>query len=113
MKVLKQGAEAILYLDEIEGKKVLIKERIKKSYRIEEIDIKLRKERTKKEVKLLTEARKIGVLTPKIFEVDYERFKIIMEFIEGKRLKEFFSVASKEEIEKICFELGKLIGKLH
>jgi Kae1-associated kinase Bud32 len=113
MEVLKQGAEAILYLDEFDGQKVLVKERIKKDYRIEEIDNKLRKERTREEVKLMTEARKIGVLTPKIFHVDYEKFKIIMEFIDGKRLKEFFFEAKKEEIEKISFEIGKLIGKLH
>jgi Kae1-associated kinase Bud32 len=113
MQVLGQGAEAILYLDEFEGQKVLVKERIKKDYRIEEIDIKLRKERTREEVKLMTEARKVGVLTPKIFHVDYEKFKIIMEFIDGKRLKEFFYEAKEEEIERISFEIGKLIGKLH
>jgi Kae1-associated kinase Bud32 len=113
MQILRQGAEAILYLDEFDGQKVLVKERIKKDYRIEQIDNKLRKERTKEEVKLMTEARKIGVLTPKIFHVDYEKFKIIMEFLEGKRLKEFFYEAEEEEIEKISFEIGKLIGKLH
>jgi|YelNatPaOPRAMG01_1025707.scaffolds.fasta_scaffold14912_2 Kae1-associated kinase Bud32 len=113
MQILRQGAEAILYLDDFDGQKVLVKERIKKDYRIEQIDNKLRKERTKEEVKLMTEARKIGVLTPKIFHVDYEKFKIIMEFLEGKRLKEFFYEAEEEEIEKISFEIGKLIGKLH
>jgi Kae1-associated kinase Bud32 len=113
MQVLGQGAEAILYLDEFDGQKVLVKERIKKDYRIEEIDSKLRRERTREEVKLMTEARKVGVLTPKIFHVDYEKFKIIMEFIEGKRLKEFFSEAKEEEIEKISFEIGRLVGKLH
>lgn len=113
MQVIKQGAEAILYLEEREGKKVLVKERIKKDYRIEQIDLKLRKERTKEEVKLLTEARKVGVITPKIFEVDYKNFKIVMEFVEGKRLKEFFNEASEGEIKKVCLEVGKLIGKLH
>ncbi|MEM5853150.1 MAG: KEOPS complex kinase/ATPase Bud32 [candidate division WOR-3 bacterium] len=113
MEIIKRGAEAILYIDEIDGEKVLVKERIKKDYRIEEIDVKLRKERTREEVKLLTEARKVGVLTPKIFEVDYENFKIVMEFIEGKRLKEYLNEASEENIEKISREIGRLIGKLH
>jgi Kae1-associated kinase Bud32 len=36
-----------------------------------------------------------------------------MEFIDGKRLKEFFYEAKEEEIERISFEIGKLIGKLH
>ncbi|MEM5829248.1 MAG: KEOPS complex kinase/ATPase Bud32 [Candidatus Aenigmatarchaeota archaeon] len=113
MQILKRGAEAILYLDEIEDKKVLIKERIKKNYRIEQIDVKLRKERTNEEVKLLTEARKVGVPTPTIIDVDYKKFKIIMEFIEGERLKEFFSKACEDDIKRISFEVGRLIGKLH
>jgi Kae1-associated kinase Bud32 len=113
MEVLKQGAEALLYLSEFDGQQVLVKERIKKNYRIEEIDKKLRKERTREEVKLMIEARKIGVLTPKIFHVDYENFKIIMEFVDGQRLKEFFFEAREEETEKTSFEVGKIVGKLH
>ena len=69
MQIIKQGAEAILFLDNFENQKVLVKERIPKKYRIKEIDEKLRKERTKKEVKLLTEARKFGVETPPLLNV--------------------------------------------
>jgi len=112
MEILYRGAESILYLDEFEDQKVLVKERIKKNYRIEPIDLALRKTRTRKEVKLLTEARKCGVPTPKILHVDELNHKIIMEFIDGIRIKEFLYSISKEK-DKICFEIGKLIGKLH
>jgi Kae1-associated kinase Bud32 len=101
MQIIKRGAEAILYLDEFESQKVLVKERIKKSYRIGQIDQKLRKERTRKEVKLLTEARKVGVGTTKIFHVDESNSKIIMEFFDGMRIKELFYTACKKTIEKI------------
>jgi Kae1-associated kinase Bud32 len=113
MQIIKRGAEAILYLDEFEEQKVLVKERIKKKYRIDQIDQVLRKERTRKEVRLLTEARKIGVATPKIFHVDESNSKIIMEFVEGKRIKELFYTADRKTLEKLCFEIGKEIGKLH
>jgi tRNA A-37 threonylcarbamoyl transferase component Bud32 len=46
MKVLYRGAESLIYLDEFEGETVVVKERLKKSYRIEQIDSKLRKYRT-------------------------------------------------------------------
>ena len=49
MKIIRQAAEAIIYRH---GNEV-IKERIKKSYRIDDIDLKLRKSRTRKEAKLL------------------------------------------------------------
>ncbi|MCS7105719.1 MAG: KEOPS complex kinase/ATPase Bud32 [Candidatus Aenigmarchaeota archaeon] len=113
MEIIYRGAEAILYLDFIEGEKVLVKERIEKKYRIKEIDEKLRKSRTRKEVNLLREARSVGIATPQVFLVDEKNHKIVMEFIEGIRLKEFLNQAKKEEIEKVCFELGREIGKLH
>lgn len=113
MLIIKQGAEAILYKTEFDGKKVLVKERIKKDYRIEQIDSKIRKERTRQEVKLLTEARKAGVLTPPILNVDEKNHKIVMEFIDGILLKEYLSSADKRDVERICLEIGRNIGKLH
>jgi len=113
MEILYRGAESILYADMFEDQKVLVKDRIKKGYRIDQIDQELRKTRTRKEVKLLTEARKIGVLTPKILHVDETKSKIIMEFISGKRIKELFFTADKKTIERCCLEIGKSIGKLH
>jgi len=113
MQVLKRGAEAILYFSEYEGQKVLVKERIKKSYRIEELDKKLRKMRTRKEARLLTESRKVGVPTPKIFMLNEKNFKILMEYVDGVRVKELLASSDKKTVEKICFEIGRLIGKLH
>jgi len=113
MQIIKRGAEAVLYLDSYEDQQVLVKERIKKSYRISQIDEKLRKTRTKKEVRLMTEARKFGVLTPKIFAVDDVNHKIIMEYVGDERVKELLNTADKKTVEKISFEIGRIVGKLH
>ncbi len=113
MEIIKRGAEAILYVDFFEGRKVLVKERIKKSYRLEELDKKLRVERTRKEARLLTEARKIGVNTPQIFEVDEKNGKIVMEFIDGKRLKDIMNDLPEEKIAEIFQKVGEDIGKMH
>ena len=104
MRELYRGAESIVYLD----KQAIVKERIKKSYRISQIDERLRRERTRKEVKLLTDARSIGVMTPKILHV--EENKIVMEHIKGTRVKEFLNARNAA---KTCKEIGKIIGKLH
>jgi len=113
MQIIKQGAEAVLYLSTFENQQVLVKERIKKRYRLNEIDEELRKTRTRKEVRLLTEARKFGVMTPKILHVDETNHKIIMEYIDGKVVRDFLNSADKKDIEKISYEIGKIIGKLH
>ena len=54
-KLIAQGAEAKIFLSD----NIITKNRIKKSYRIPEIDNKIRKSRTKKEIKLLSKASKI------------------------------------------------------
>lgn len=112
MEIIKRGAEAILYLDKYEGRECLVKERIKKSYRIPQLDDGIRKDRTKSEAKLLAEARRAGVLTPSVLATD--DFKIFMEYIRGERIKEYLnSKISDDERAKIALEIGKNVGKLH
>jgi len=109
MKIIKRGAEAILYLENNH----LVKERIKKSYRLSQIDEKLRKFRTRKEAKLISRAKRCGVETPNIISVDENNFKINMDFIEGDRLKEFLNETNDENRKKVAEELGKKVGLLH
>jgi len=107
MKIIAQGAEAKLYFD----RKKIIKDRIKKNYRIEQLDEKLRKTRTKQEANLITAARRAGVPTPFLYEID--KNKIIMEYIQGKTIKEIFQKSDENKIKKLSIEIGQLIGKLH
>ena len=61
-KIIAQGAEAKLYLEKKrEGDEevtVLVKDRIKKSYRIPELDQKIRLHRTRHEANLISRARR-------------------------------------------------------
>lgn len=113
MQILRRGAEALLYLAEFDGQKVLVKERQKKEYRIEQIDATIRRNRTREEVKLFTEARKVGVNTPKILNVNYDLNKIFMEFIDGTRAKDFLNSATQSQIKNIMHDIGISVGKLH
>ncbi|MBU5678462.1 MAG: KEOPS complex kinase/ATPase Bud32 [Candidatus Aenigmatarchaeota archaeon] len=108
IKILQRGAEAIIYL---ESENIVVKDRIKKSYRIREIDEKLRRIRTKKEAKLLRVARELGVKTPKV--ISAEEYKIKMEFIYGKKLKDVLQNLSKEKIEEIFKIIANYIALLH
>lgn len=105
MKIIKQGAEAVLYR---EGD-FLIKERIKKSYRIEEIDDKLRKFRTRREGKLLKKTKN----SPKVFNVDDINMKIKMEFIEGKLVKDILDKLKKDKRNSLLRNIGNKIAKMH
>jgi len=78
-----RGAEAIVRKGRLLGRDVVIKERIKKKYRIKELDQKLRKERTRAEARLLHKAKVAGVLCPVVLEV--EEYRLTMSFIDGER----------------------------
>ncbi|MEM1565029.1 MAG: KEOPS complex kinase/ATPase Bud32, partial [Candidatus Bathyarchaeia archaeon] len=69
--------------------------------------------RTIHEAQLMHEAKKAGVPTPTIYFVDMRDSTIIMEFIEGKQLKQLLGEISAENRQHLCRKVGELIGKLH
>ena len=104
-QIIQQGAEAIISLE----KDVITKDRIKKSYRLPILDQRLRKQRTKKESKILEKASTL-IPVPKLIKTD-DKEKIEMQFIEGKKLSEHLdSLKNAEEIYKL---IGENIAILH
>lgn len=112
-KLLKKGAEASLFLADWHGKKVIIKRRLPKKYRHVEMDDAIRSYRTVHEPQLIHEAKKAGVGTPTVFLVDVKNATITMEYVEGKQVKQLLGCIANREREKLCFKIGKVIGKLH
>ncbi len=94
------GAEAVITL----SGNTIIKTRILKRYRLKEIDETLRKERTRIEARLISEARRCGVPTPIIRDVS--DFEIKMEYIDRIALKKVITPSLSERT-------GELIGRLH
>jgi len=111
MKELYRGAEAVLYLEKIDNKQILVKERIKKGYRIPEIDEKIRRQRTKREESLLSRAKRNGVTVPSV--LNSKDSKIMMEFIEGKKVKDILNTLSTNEMDDTCKKIGENIAILH
>lgn len=113
MRLIRKGAEADLYLDYWQGIKVVRKVRRAKTYRIPELDFELRRSRTGHEAQIIHDAKLAGVPTPFIYIVDLDATTITMQYVEGPRAKEVLSSLSPEEREKLCGQLGVLIGRLH
>jgi len=111
--LLKKGAEASLFLEDWHGRRVVIKARLPKKYRPQKLDVTIRTYRTVHEPQLMNEAKKAGVPTPTIFQVDVKNAVIVMEFVEGKQVKQLLSGFSAKEREDVCIKIGALIGKLH
>jgi len=106
-QIIQQGAEAKIILSDNK----IIKNRISKSYRLKELDEKIRKQRTKSEKKLLEKACKI-IDAPNPFPLK-EFDKIEMPFILGEKLSEHLDSFSLKKQEQICRQIGENIAKLH
>ena len=105
MKLIAQGAESKLFLE----KGRVIKNRFRKTYRIKEIDEKLRKFRTKREAKVLEKLQKINFPTPTLI---YNNEKDILEiqYIKGKLIKD---ILDKNNCIKLSKEIGEKVAILH
>ncbi len=106
--IISQGAEAKIILNKDE----ITKQRIKKSYRIPQIDDKIRKLRTRSEGKLLQKASKI-INIPKVKKIDEKNSEIIMDYINGKKLSEYLDILDLEKQKDVLKTIGEEIGKLH
>ncbi|MCJ7506546.1 Kae1-associated serine/threonine protein kinase [Candidatus Bathyarchaeota archaeon] len=112
-RLIGRGAEATLYLGKLFDRDVVVKERIRKSYRMSVLDQRIRSYRTIHEAQMIHEAKKAGVSTPIIYLVDQSGCKIFMEYLKGPRLKENLTAISASKRSSICHIVGGSIGKLH
>lgn len=111
--LIHRGAEADLYASKFAQWKVVIKERVKKSYRDSGLDKLIRKERTVREASALHEARKGGARTPTLFAVDLESSSITMNFLEGRVARDGLDGTTSSIVKEIFYELGVQMGRLH
>lgn len=112
-RLLAKGAEAHLYIEEWYGYQVIRKCRISKKYRVAQLDHALRYDRTIREARLLSAARQAGVRTPIIFNINPEAATIIMEYIEGDRLKELLPTLTSKKRQSLFNHIGEAVARLH
>lgn len=105
-EIIQQGAEAVL----IKRGELVLKRREKKGYRLQELDEKIRKLRTRGEARLLEKAGKV-VPVPKVLKVDEKSKEIDMYFVEGKKLSECLD--ELKNWKEVCVKIGKNIALLH
>ena len=104
--LIAKGAESNIVKSSYLGENAVLKDRIPKNYRISEIDNKIRKSRCKLEAKLLSDAKRAGVVTPVLYDVNLEDKSILMEEIDGVMVKDVID-------DDLAFRIGENISKLH
>jgi len=106
--LIAQGAEAKIFKE----KNLVLKERISKSYRIKELDEKIRKLRTRREISILEKASKL-IPIPKVYNSSEKEFKITMDFIDGRKLADCLDNFYDIKRTEICKIIGKQVALLH
>jgi Kae1-associated kinase Bud32 len=109
MVTIKRGAEAVITIQD--GS--VSKERVKKTYRADLLDDDLRQGRTKREAKLIAFAKRAGVPTPVVTNVDVASGLIEMTHVKGDKLKDALNDRSDMKRTRVCRTIGEQIGRLH
>ncbi len=105
-KLIFQGAEAKIFFKE----DTIIKQRIKKSYRLQVLDEKLRKLRTRRESKVLQRIKDL-IPVPKVLSTSEQTSTLILENIKGRKLSEHLNHL-KNSLQ-VCTQIGNNLAKLH
>src|SRR3989344_1616130 len=106
MRRISQGAEAVIY-DAAAG---IMKDRIQKAYRLPEIDVRLRKFRTRREAKVLEKLAALGFPAPRIISMDDRKMQLMMGKIPGKKLRD---VLERSDYRLLAAEIGRKVALLH
>ncbi len=106
------GAEALVERDAVLGREAVRKRRLPKSYRHPQLDRELRVRRAKLEAKLLREARRAGVPTPVVYEVDLGRGDLVMEHVTGPTLRTHLA-GDGVDARGVLEALGAAVARLH
>ena len=112
-KLVAKGAEADLYVVDWNRLKAIKKVRIPKKYRHPELDHQIRKSQTNHEADIMHRAKFNGVPTPLLYQVDNENAIIVMEYIDGVKVRDLVDQLTDDERVKLFKQIGYLAGRLH
>ena len=104
-----KGAEAILKKTRVLSFLAVEKFRQKKKYRVAALDDKIRRERTRREARLLARAKEAGVICPVVYEVS--EFAIRMKFLKGKML--YHEMRKRAIAQREISDAARILVALH
>lgn len=112
-RLIARGAEAELWLRDWNMVKVVIKIRNPKKYRHPELDGMLRRSRTSREADIMHRAKMAGVPTPLVYLVDLENALIVMEYVNGVKVRDLVDALDDSERYALFKRIGEHSGALH
>ena len=109
------GAEAVVTLDPAAGR--VRKRRVPKGYRHERLDRRLRRDRTVLEARLTAGARRVGVPTPVVVDVDPRAATLTVEYVGDRELRTLLDggreIAAASDAADRLHTVGEHLAALH
>lgn len=112
-RLVHKGAEADILLGRWCNRKAVYKVRRPLPYRLAVLDSTIRHQRTIHEAEMIHSAREAGVSTPFLYFVDPKGSTLVMEFVEGRRLKEVAETGQRGAVLRHFESLGAQVARLH
>lgn len=109
VKVLAEGAEAVVYRTSLNSMPALMKRRIRKGYRLDAMDRKIRSQRSRSEAGIIAMVSKAGINAPRLLL--YDGYEIYMSAVDGKKLSDALESGRVES--KAFVRVGAMLGRLH
>ena len=112
-RLLYRGAEADVVLGDWQGLEAVFKIRKPLTYRLQVLDEAIRRQRTVHEAEMIHLAKKAGVASPILYNVDIQSSTLVMQFVRGVRVKDLVASLSGSQLDGAFFEFGQDVAKLH
>jgi TP53 regulating kinase and related kinases len=112
VRLVYRGAEADIFSGQWAGEGAIFKFRKPLPYRHPELDAEIRAQRTVREAEIIHDAKAAGVNAPALYYVSQPESLIVMEQIDGPRLKSLLSSPGRDPAG-ISFDFGVAVGRLH
>jgi TP53 regulating kinase-like protein len=115
LKLLYRGAEADVFRGDWCGLPAVYKMRKPLLYRLPELDKLIRSQRTIHEAHMIHQSKLAGVSAPHLYYLSPPEALLVMEFVEGTRLKTLLLEEGLKgaRVDSLGQEFGRSIGKLH
>ncbi|MGA1821747.1 MAG: bifunctional N(6)-L-threonylcarbamoyladenine synthase/serine/threonine protein kinase [Thermoplasmatota archaeon] len=111
--VIGRGAEAVTSYSSYHGLPSVLKKRIRKGYRIDEIERPLVASRIRREVRMLQAVRETGIRTPYVLDLNETSSTITLEYLPGPRLASILNVSPEPFQISVIRNMGRIVGRMH
>lgn len=106
-----RGAESVISREEYLGRSIVVKRRQPKKYRINRIDERILKERTRNEASLLIKIRDAGINAPVVYNANLESHELMIQDLGGMTLRKCLKTG--ECHAGIVEDVADLVARMH